>query len=185
MAANKIEEKRGALDSEEKALREKIESNYAALGRMIATNVECPREVQENVDFAGLWKDSTIQRKINKLLISIDKDSLKREEIKKEIEKLKSIKTCPKCGNIVGEDELFCAECGERLPDADYDDTVCPQCGKPRKGDGAFCVFCGFKFGVKEPEKSEAAKERTCVKCGTKLPEDVLFCHICGYRQPE
>ena len=187
MASRIIEEKKSKLTSEEKQIQEKMQSDCTTLGWLIATNVECPSEADTDIDFTDLIKDKEQHGQFNELLISIKNAAARLDDIKKEVEELDSLKTCPKCGNIVGEGELFCASCGERLVKIveNADENVCPQCGKPKKSEGAFCVFCGFKFGGQEPPKIEVAKERTCVKCGAKLPDDVVFCHICGTKQPE
>ncbi|MCR4610375.1 MAG: zinc ribbon domain-containing protein [Lachnospiraceae bacterium] len=187
MASRIIEEKKGKLANEEKELQRKMQADCAALGWLVSSNISNPSDVQSDIDFSGLMNDAEVHKQLNELLISIKKQSMRLEEIKRETEELEALKTCPKCGNIVGEDELFCASCGERLVKmtANVDENVCPQCGKPKKSDGAFCVFCGFRFNSQEPQKMEAPKERTCVKCGTKLPDDVVFCHVCGCKQPE
>lgn len=105
------------------------------------------------------------------------KDTIK--DVQQEIEMLNNIATCPKCGNIISEGELFCSNCGERLINElkDKDENVCPHCGKPRKSDGQFCVICGFKF------EDNNESERRCISCGAVLPEDVIFCHVCGKKQ--
>ena len=187
MASSIIEEKKALLADEEKDLKEKIRADYATLGCLVSANVICPADQKEDVDFSDLNKNEEQHTQLNELLISIKNASVRLEDIKKEVTELDSLKTCSKCGNIVGDDELFCANCGERLIKAveNADDSICPQCGKPKKSEGAFCVFCGFKFAGNEPVKIEMPKERTCVQCGERLPDDVLFCHICGTRQPE
>ena len=187
MGSKIIEEKKLELISEEKQIRQKLQSDCTALGVLVSTNIKCPADIESDLDFSNLLKDKEHCSRVNELLINIKEASDRLDEIKKNLEELDSLKTCPKCGNVVNEDELFCAYCGERLvKKADNaNENVCPQCGKPKKSDAAFCAFCGFKFVEQEKQKIEASAERTCVKCGEKLPDDVVFCHICGTRQPE
>jgi RNA polymerase subunit RPABC4/transcription elongation factor Spt4 len=63
---------------------------------------------------------------------------------------------CDKCGAILGEDYIFCSECGERAaaeaeeaeelagpPELSAKSAFCRNCGAPLEGDGFFCRECG------------------------------------------
>lgn len=59
---------------------------------------------------------------------------------------------CPKCGKQIPNNELFCAECGLRLPTYKY---VCPKCKKGYNDERHFCGECGTQL------KSTFKGERT------------------------
>ena len=60
-------------------------------------------------------------------------------------------KVCPGCGNVVGNDMLFCNKCGTKLPEAAPAPapaaTFCPGCGNPVAEGMMFCNKCGTKLG--------------------------------------
>ena len=37
------------------------------------------------------------------------------EDMKKELQSLKGEKTCPRCGESVGEDDAYCKSCGAKM----------------------------------------------------------------------
>ena len=72
-----------------------------------------------------------------------------------EIEKLRNIVRCPKCGNPARKEDLFCSCCGTRIirkqdPEKTAEEGLCPQCGAKIEADAVFCVKCGYK--VKEAD---------------------------------
>lgn len=117
-------------------------------------------------------------------------------EYKKQIQDIKGIQRCEKCGAEVPRGVVFCSSCGAAMPKADeheaVDDSVkCPGCGNMVKKDVKFCSSCGHAMtppaedsadteaaAPSEPEKE--AEERVCTKCGAKLTEGSAFCSECG-----
>lgn len=184
MTSKIIEDKKAKLSAEEKNIQEELKKDYEDLGRLVSSGLEAPSDESFEMDLSILLKDEERRKRFNKLLIGIGKLSIRLEEIKKETEELDLLKTCPKCGNVVDDGELFCACCGERLirETAGSDEGVCPQCMKPKKSGGAFCVYCGYKFEVSNKVTAKPAG-RVCKNCGTELPANVLFCHVCGSKQ--
>ncbi len=208
MKTNSVEEKKKELIKERDRIQEKLQYDYTTLGAWICTHVDFPVEGGPHADYSHLINEINKNNQFHELLLHVGIETRKMDEIKKTIAELELLKICPTCGNVVEDDERFCAKCGARLFDKmiNADENICPQCGRTKKGDSSFCVYCGYKFddaygdepaeaddaSVTEPgeaggEDNEtfAGGKRFCIQCGTELPEDVLFCHICGCRQPE
>ncbi len=61
-------------------------------------------------------------------------------------------KHCPKCNAEVGEEEIYCSQCGTRL-----DGKVnCPKCNAENDGTAAFCAICGAPLKPLPVEKGRA-----------------------------
>lgn len=119
---------------------------------------------------------------------------------RKQIQDIKGIQYCEKCGAEVPKGVAFCSSCGAAMPKVDkqvaVDDCVrCSICGAMVKKGMRFCTSCGQAMtqpvavpvdaGMKTP--SELTKEDLletaeieCTKCGAKLPGDLTFCTECG-----
>lgn len=67
-----------------------------------------------------------------------------------------NMKECPKCGELVQGDLMFCPHCGSKLPEKTIGDLlVCPECGFKNALDTKFCAKCGAKLSaVVEAEKA-------------------------------
>jgi hypothetical protein len=78
-------------------------------------------------------------------------------------------KSCPNCGNVSSDDDMFCMECGFKFSQ----DKTCPECGAVLSGSGTFCTECGLKIS-KEPEIY------TCSNCNFKSEKMYNFCPECG-----
>lgn len=118
---------------------------------------------------------------------------------RKQIQDIKGIQHCKKCGAEVQKGVAFCSSCGAAMPKTDNqtaDDCVkCSSCGAMVKKGMRFCTACGQAMTqsvavsvdtememspdlAKETLKGEA--ERECTKCGAKVPGDSAFCTECG-----
>lgn len=61
-------------------------------------------------------------------------------------------KHCPKCNAEVGEEEIYCPQCGTRL-----DGKVnCPKCNAENDGTAAFCELCGAPLKALPVKKGRA-----------------------------
>ncbi|MCL2372490.1 MAG: zinc ribbon domain-containing protein [Defluviitaleaceae bacterium] len=99
----------------------------------------------------------------------------------KQINKLKGIVKCEKCGTeVVNYDKPNCSNCGAALdidlPARPAGGVACQGCGTSLGAGAAFCTNCGMKV--------EAAPEpiavRACSNCATPAAEGVQFCTNCG-----
>ena len=63
------------------------------------------------------------------------------------------MKDCPRCGNPVPDNAMFCGSCGATISTTPPKSNagkpkvtgknLCPECGKPRSESGKFCLGCG------------------------------------------
>lgn len=62
------------------------------------------------------------------------------------------MKTCPNCGQIVGDEELFCPSCGtsceNAAPYAAPEGAFCPNCGQQIFDNAVFCPNCGAATNI-------------------------------------
>ena len=75
------------------------------------------------------------------------------------VEAMKEVKVCEKCGNPSPVQEVYCRECGSKLPDKTLYDiykerhTVCPACDTVVASDSDYCPQCGTKLETKNEHK--------------------------------
>ncbi|MDD6233376.1 MAG: zinc-ribbon domain-containing protein [Frisingicoccus sp.] len=119
-------------------------------------------------------------------------------EFRKQIQEIKGIQFCEKCGAEVARGVAYCSSCGAVMPRPEkqeyYEDCVkCARCGSWVKKGMRFCTSCGqsmMKLNVAEinNDMEESASyneefvERVCPRCGTKQTDDSAFCTECGAR---
>lgn len=75
----------------------------------------------------------------------------KIKEYKEQIQDIKGIARCPKCGAEVAKGALFCSACGEKMPEQPVQEEVVAQ-----------------------------VEEKKCSNCGAVIMEGALFCAECG-----
>lgn len=121
---------------------------------------------------------------------------------RKQIQDIRGIQHCEKCGAEVFKGVAFCSFCGAAMPKIDKqvasDNCVkCSDCGAMVKKGMRFCTACGQiliqsgiasadaeekkSFGLTEENLLETT-ERECMNCGAKVPDDSVFCTECGTR---
>ncbi len=91
--------------------------------------------------------------------------------------RLKGIRYCPNCENIVDNETVFCGDCGTRIDppeEADERSVLCGCCGAKNDKDKHFCIKCGQKL------EAQKAVFLRCPSCGMSLPADARFCEECG-----
>ncbi len=143
---------------------------------------------------------------IGKLYVSIHKDDFeddfarmigsiaeaeaKIKDYKKQIQDIKGIQRCEKCGAEVPSDAAFCSSCGATMPKIQAlvsDDYVkCENCGTEVKKGMRFCTSCGKPMEVVAvapvvtETEIETAQEKICPNCGAKADDGLAFCTECG-----
>lgn len=112
----------------------------------------------------------------------------KISEYRKQIQDIKGVQRCEKCGAEVASGASFCSSCGAPMPKAEEsipDDVIrCENCGTMVKRGMRFCTSCGKPMTLSEmPTASpaeEASGEKTCPSCGAEIEGDTAFCTECG-----
>ncbi len=86
---------------------------------------------------------------------SIDEINTLQQEIQQyqnEIQQIRGVTKCPKCGADVAITAGFCNVCGAQLPrqtaaePAEEEGSVCPNCHSPVAKGSSFCTNCGTRL---------------------------------------
>lgn len=116
---------------------------------------------------------------------------------RKQIQDIKGIQHCEKCGAEVPKGVAFCSSCGNAMPKVEmhenFDDCVRCACGAMVKKGMRFCTSCGKSMTSLTVSKAvttqsqdnmieteEKNLENVCPNCGAKLEHDSVFCTECG-----
>lgn len=113
-------------------------------------------------------------------------------QYKLQIQDLKGVQRCEKCGTEVTKGSAFCNACGAPFPPAEQPvpagQVQCPGCGKLMEKGVRFCTACGKPLEAAPAAQSALASQpaqRLCPNCGRVLAPDVLFCTECGTKIQE
>lgn len=147
-----------------------IQNLYNQIGRMY---VEKYRENPDE-DFSSL-------------ISSIKASEEKIRDYRKQIQDIKGIQKCLKCGAEVPAGAAFCNNCGSPMtkpePAADpvpQPTVKCPNCGEEMLEGTNFCVKCGSPLSKENSEDEKTKAGLKCPKCGADLAEGTNFCVVCG-----
>lgn len=108
-----------------------------------------------------------------------------------QLQDIKGVQRCEKCGAEVTRGVAFCSACGAPMPRAETgvpEDCVrCENCGTMVKREMRFCTSCGKSMVMpaisetaKSTETEENADKKLCPSCGAKIEADTTFCTECG-----
>lgn len=82
-------------------------------------------------------------------------------------------KPCPRCGEMLDKDAVFCYACGVKLEDAEL------AYGQPEAPEAPVFTEPVYE-GPVEPEVPAAPEGKVCPRCGATLDADAMFCYNCG-----
>lgn len=117
---------------------------------------------------------------------------------RKQIQDIKGVQRCEKCGAEVPIGVAFCSACGAAMPKMETttnsDDLVqCPECGAKVEKGMRFCTTCGRTLNLSAVPASEITESfdpaedmtaessvKICPQCGTEITDDSVFCTVCG-----
>ena len=145
---------------------------------------------------------------IGKLYVSIHKDDFeddfdgmigaiaeaeaKIRDYKRQIQDIKGVQRCEKCGAEVPNGAAFCSACGATMPkvqapfSTDY--IKCENCDAEVKKGMRFCTSCGKPMEAVKSASAVSVTEQTviveqdkvCPNCGAKVEDGLAFCTECG-----
>lgn len=151
-----------------------INNNYLQIGKLYVSmhSGDCDEE------FKGMIE-------------SVRESEKKIADFKEQIQTIKGIVRCEKCGAEVSIQSAFCSSCGapmpKRVPEKKLDENmvICPGCGNTVKKRLRFCTRCGHPMqDLIQPQPSQDELIiKVCPKCGEETDEsDSVFCNSCGTR---
>lgn len=140
--------------------------------------------------YASLHKDD-YEEDFAGMIAAIADAEAKIRDYKKQIQDIKGVQRCEKCGAEVANGAAFCSSCGATMPKIQapvaVDVVKCENCGTEVKKGMRFCTSCGKPMQsapvvtAVEPEATvEIAQEKVCPNCGAKIEDGVAFCTECG-----
>lgn len=155
----------------------KISSNYFQIGKLY-----CAIHQQDPEDcFVAM-------------LTAIAEAEQKIQEYRQQIQQIKGVLRCEKCGAEVAKGNAFCSSCGAAMPKAEpvasENHEICANCGAQVEKGMRFCTACGKPMAqaIAEPAAEPVAQvveeaapvKRVCAACGAEVAENMAFCTECG-----
>lgn len=167
-----------AISDEERRLN----SNYLNIGKLYA-------ELHNN-DYENVFTD---------MMTGIKEAEKKINEYRQQIQEIKGVVRCEKCGAEVPNNAAFCSSCGTAMSKQEIlaDDAgriQCIGCGQMVSRSIKFCTLCGkavedsiqaqkqnhIENKAVEDEKLQKADKAVCPSCGMEIDKDSIFCISCG-----
>lgn len=127
------------------------------------------------------------------LVSSIAESDSKISDLKRQIDVLKGIRRCDRCGAELEKGAAFCSNCGVPVPKAPVvlpeGKVTCGSCGAAVTKGNRYCTACGKPIesflSLPTEQMEEEEKGNVCPSCGAELEEDSLFCTNCGLKLAE
>lgn len=153
-------------------------------------------EIGRNVYQRYLVENREEDRELCRKLIATDHII---QEYKNKINKVKGVVICPTCNHVISKGNIFCSNCGTRIPKEieSVEPAFCRNCGSAVDEYAKFCVNCGSNLEMQTVERSEEpqipdlyekdaqiAQEgitiKICPNCGNVTEGEPAFCEECG-----
>ena len=135
------------------------------------------------------------EQELAELVAAVVESEKKIKEYRTQIQDMKGVACCEKCGAEVAKEAAFCSVCGAPVPKPAVpvrdDMEKCASCGAMVEKGMRFCTNCGKPMEsfaedavqiIDVETVAEAPAKRVCVNCGAELDDGTLFCTQCGAR---
>lgn len=165
----------GAISEQEK----KLTDTYFEIGKLYV--LKHPKDYEN--DFAVM-------------IAALKESERKIKEYRQQIQDVKGIVRCEKCGAEVANNVAFCSSCGAKIvanTNVEHDENIikCSNCGAMMDKNVKFCISCGKQLSAVQQEvtsKYDIATEPIkatimCSNCGAKMADDTVFCTQCGNKK--
>ena len=148
--------------------------------------------------YASIYRENPAPE-FAEMIAAIIASEEKIAQYKVQIQELKGVVRCEKCGGEVAKGAAFCNSCGAPIvvPEPPVPDThvKCSGCGALIEKSMRFCTSCGKPMSAPVPQVAPVAApeaapapqpvaeqpaQTLCANCGKVLPPDVVFCTECG-----
>lgn len=129
-------------------------------------------------------------------LIAALKDSEdKIKDLRQQIQDIKGVVRCEKCGAEVANNVAFCSSCGAKMvrgSNVERDENLikCSGCGVMVNKNVKFCTSCGKRLYVQQDVtlnygvSAEPIKNvNICSNCGAEMKPNAAFCTRCGNKE--
>lgn len=165
---------------------------FGDIAKINALISEEEKKIEDNIYQIGVvyfklhHEDYEVEFK--ELINSIEKSSKTIFEAKQQLNLLKGVNHCEKCGAEIKSNMAFCSSCGNKINIvSNYikcsgcgamvakDMKFCTSCGKPMTPSGEFTESNGGVETMQQPPNF-----KICSSCGEKVSCDETFCTECG-----
>lgn len=149
----------------------RINNNYYQIGKLYASLHAADCEG----DFVGMIQ-------------AIREAESKIADYRQQIQDIRGVKKCEKCGAEVDAGAAFCNACGAPMPvsaeGSEKNLSKCPSCGQMVPAGMRFCTNCGAPMQTVAQQQETLAEAvspaNTCPNCGSEISENTAFCTECG-----
>ena len=151
----------GAIAEEEK----KVNNTYFQIGKLYVAKYTA----EHDADFAGM-------------IAAIQDAEAKIRDYKQQVQDIKGVVRCEKCGAEVPRNTAFCSACGAQMTNMAQALIRCEGCGAMISKDLRFCTTCGNPVMAASVQAEPVAQPagKVCPSCQAAMPDDVAFCTKCG-----
>lgn len=109
----------------------------------------------------------------------------KLAEYRQQLQQIKGVAPCPKCGAEVPRNSAFCPGCGSEMPrsESGIELEKCVSCGNHVAKGLRFCTYCGKPMAtqvVAPPAPVQQEAPAFCPACGRAVAPGSEFCSECG-----
>lgn len=117
---------------------------------------------------------------------SIRESQGKIDTYRRQVQDIKGVQRCEKCGAEVAAGSAFCNSCGAPMPKvevaAPQNGIACKNCGAIVQPGMKFCTSCGTPVdeAPSQPEAISESTEKVCPNCGSVSKDNSAFCTECG-----
>lgn len=108
-------------------------------------------------------------------------------ELHTQIQNIKDVIHCEKCGAEVPSSSSFCSSCGAEIStpksiSIEQNQLItCSNCGELIKGNLKFCTNCGHQLSTSQSQDMNTdTLYIECPNCGEKNNEEIVYCTNCG-----
>ena len=136
--------------------------------------------------------DADCEEEFSKMVTAVLAGKKKISDYQRQIQSIKRIQYCEKCGAEVVKGEGYCSSCGASI--ATKMETIsenwvrCKNCGNLERSDLLFCTSCGKPMSqslTQTPVEIPNNAMKICPACGAETPEGSAFCIECGEKNRE
>lgn len=136
--------------------------------------------------YAALYADNPAGPFVE-LMQQLKEANQKKEEYQRQIQEIKGVQKCPRCGAEVPTNSAFCPSCG-RIMTANTPGQIesggmvrCASCGAWFGAEAKFCTNCGSPMASSRQDGESAGDgPKVCPQCGAAVDQEAAFCTSCG-----
>lgn len=129
---------------------------------------------------------SDYEQDFNGMMAQVAEIEAKLASYRQQLQQIKGVKRCEKCGADVAMNSVFCPGCGSEMPRNENGEELvkCVACGNYVAKGLRFCTLCGNPMATQQVvAPAPPVQEKSsgfCPNCGSNLLPDSDFCTECG-----